>query len=134
MRDLRGRRAGGGLDPAVRAMAAAMMHRGPDGDGFHDTTWSTIAQRRLDIIDRAGGAQPMPNEDGTRLEGMFAYAIVDDHRHEVFIARDRVGKKPLFYTVLGWGSALRQRTRRAPPGPFLAGQGVRKQAEGQAAG
>src|SRR5262245_55067609 len=59
----------GPLNPDVRAgvrrMNAALAHRGPDGDGFHDDGPATLAQRRLAIIDRAGGAQPMSNEDGT---------------------------------------------------------------------
>jgi asparagine synthase (glutamine-hydrolysing) len=142
----------GRLHPDARAavplMNAAIAHRGPDGEGFFDAVDVSLGHRRLAIIDRAGGHQPMTNEDGTcqiifngevynhrelrpeleakghrfrtssdteailhayeeygpacveKLEGMFAFVIYDGRRRELFAARDRLGKKPFFYTVL----------------------------------
>lgn len=137
-----------GMTRAVVAMNAALAHRGPDGDGFFDDTCVALGHRRLAIIDRTGGHQPMANEDRScwivfngeiynhrelkplleskghrfrtscdtevilhayeefgpacveRLEGMFAFAVYDGRRRELFAARDRLGKKPFFYTVL----------------------------------
>lgn len=141
------------LDPTIRAalpaMTSALRHRGPDGDGFYSDPYVGLGHRRLAIIDRAGGKQPLANEDqscwitfngeiynhvelrerliakghrfrtrsdteaivhayeefGTscvdHLEGMFAFAIYDQRTRELFVARDRLGKKPLFYAVLG---------------------------------
>jgi asparagine synthase (glutamine-hydrolysing) len=141
----------GDLDPgvsgAIRAMNARLRHRGPDGDGFLVRPWVALGHRRLAIIDRAGGGQPMSNEDQSiwivfngeiynhrelrpllmarghqfrtssdteailhayeefgdacveHLDGMFAFAICDLRRREVLLARDRLGKKPLFYAV-----------------------------------
>jgi asparagine synthase (glutamine-hydrolysing) len=134
---------------AVPAMAAAIRHRGPDGEGFFSDERVSMGHRRLAIIDLATGDQPIANEDRScwivfngeiynhralrdvllkcghvfrttsdteaivhayeeygaacvdRLEGMFAFAIWDQRRRELFVARDRLGKKPLFYAVLG---------------------------------
>lgn len=49
----------------VRAMAARMQHRGPDGSGVYLRGPVGLGHTRLSIIDVEGGAQPMSNEDGS---------------------------------------------------------------------
>jgi len=126
-------------------MADAVRHRGPDDDGFYLNGPVGLGMRRLSIIDRAGGAQPIHNRDRSawivfngeiynyrqlrkqleklghtfytnsdteaiihaydqygadcpkHLRGMFAFAICDERTQELFLARDRVGKKPILY-------------------------------------
>jgi asparagine synthase (glutamine-hydrolysing) len=46
-------------------MTATLVHRGPDGDGFHLDGPVALGHRRLSIIDIEGGSQPMANEDET---------------------------------------------------------------------
>jgi asparagine synthase (glutamine-hydrolysing) len=131
----------------LRHMADAMIHRGPDDDGFYLSGQIGLGFRRLSIIDLSGGHQPLSNEDGTawiifngeiynyqdlraelvakghifktrsdtevivhlyeeygtdcvqRLRGMFGFAIWDARDRSLFLARDRIGIKPLYYYV-----------------------------------
>ena len=48
-------------------MAGALRHRGPDGCGRYAGPRVGLAHVRLSIIDVAGGAQPLGNEDGSVL-------------------------------------------------------------------
>ncbi|HTR55732.1 MAG TPA: asparagine synthase (glutamine-hydrolyzing) [Kofleriaceae bacterium] len=132
---------------AVQAMADAMRHRGPDGEGLWRDDHAILAHRRLSIIDLDGGAQPMVagplvltfngeiynfvelrrrlealghvfrtrsdsevilhayRQWGTacveQLDGMFAFALWDGELQQLLLARDRFGKKPLYYRVRG---------------------------------
>jgi asparagine synthase (glutamine-hydrolysing) len=84
-----------------------------------------------------------------RLEGMFAFAIWDARRRELFLARDRVGVKPLYYARLPGGvlfgsevkallahpalvaeldeeALFHYLTFAFPPAPMTLFQGVRK--------
>lgn len=131
----------------VERMTAALNHRGPDGSGIYLDDRVGLGHTRLSIIDLAGGAQPIHNEDerfwivfngeifnypelraeliqkGHRfstatdteavlhlyeergpscldaLNGQFALAIWDSVKKELFLARDRYGILPLYYTV-----------------------------------
>jgi asparagine synthase (glutamine-hydrolysing) len=49
----------------LEAMAAAMLHRGPDEGAVRTFGRAAFAFRRLSIIDVTGGAQPIANEDAT---------------------------------------------------------------------
>src|SRR2546422_3226959 len=53
------------VGPLITRLTAALVHRGPDGSGIHLACGRSIAlgNRRLSIVDVAGGAQPMANED-----------------------------------------------------------------------
>jgi len=47
----------------IRRMMGIMRHRGPDGSGCYIDDTAALGHTRLSIIDVAGGAQPLTNED-----------------------------------------------------------------------
>ena len=172
---------GQGRDPIspglIKAMADAIAHRGPDGEGFHVEPGIALAHRRLAIIDLSSGAQPMFTPDGAtvvvfngeiynfkalrreleglgyqfrtrsdtevilyawqawglqcvrRFSGMFAFALWDARAETLVIARDRIGKKPLYYAVrdnrwLAFGSELKALHAAGWPSRALSPQAI----------
>src|SRR5881394_1401625 len=158
----------GEAESRVRAMTAAMRHRGPDDEGFlagnPRAPGLALGMRRLSIIDLAGGHQPIWNETRdvavvfngelygyrdlrerlslcghrfrtqsdteilvhaweewgedalSELRGMFAFALLDLRERYatapiLFLARDPLGIKPLYYTQTPEGFAFASEMR-----------------------
>lgn len=172
--DLRGTRP---IDPALlQGMTDALIHRGPDGSGYHCEPGVGIGHRRLAIIDLEGGRQPIFNEDNSiavtfngeiynfqslhneleslghrfrtkcdtevivhaweewgehcvdRFNGMFAFVIWDRNKDCVFLARDRIGIKPLYYGVTTDGFLLFASELKAILKHPMAGRNIRPDA------
>src|ERR1700730_6447072 len=135
----------------LRRMCDALVHRGPDQDGYLLGDHVALGMRRLSIIGVESGRQPIYNEDRTiavvyngevynftelraelegrghrfatatdtecivhlyeehgercveHLRGMFAFALWDERRQRLLLARDRLGEKPLVYHEGGGG-------------------------------
>jgi asparagine synthase (glutamine-hydrolysing) len=51
-------------DRLTRHMTAALVHRGPDDEGYFAAGCAALGFRRLSIIDLEGGQQPIRNETG----------------------------------------------------------------------
>ena len=64
----------------LAAMTKALVHRGPDGEGFYADAPAGVylGHRRLAILDLAGGAQPMWNAAGTI--GVVCNGEIYNHR------------------------------------------------------
>src|SRR5262245_20549686 len=143
--DLAGRRSA--PSGVLRRMADALVHRGPDDDGYLDMPHVGLANRRLSIVGLADGKQPIANEDRSvwcvfngeffeypekraeleakghrfrthtdteliphlwedygenlvdHLKGQFAFCVHDTRKNTIFLARDRFGICPLYWTV-----------------------------------
>ena len=52
-------------EATLRRMADAIVHRGPDEDGYFQQDGVALANRRLSIVGLADGRQPIANEDQT---------------------------------------------------------------------
>ena len=75
-------------------MAARMVHRGPDEEGFHVGDGVGLAFRRLRIVDLHTGSQPQANEDG-RVRVVFNGEI---YNHAA-LRRDLESRGHVFRTV-----------------------------------
>ena len=92
-------------------MAAALQHRGPDGCGRYAGPRVGLSHVRLSIIDVAGGAQPLGNEDGSVLVvyngEVYNYLEL---RTELIAAghrfRTRSDTEVLVHAYEQWGSAM----------------------------
>ncbi|MCB1461039.1 MAG: asparagine synthase (glutamine-hydrolyzing) [Nitratireductor sp.] len=69
---------------SVRAMTDAIVHRGPDEDGYFDAPGIEFGARRLAIVGISDGTQPFANETGT-VHAVFNGEIYDhaERRHEL---------------------------------------------------
>ena len=48
----------------IKGMTDAIMHRGPDDEGYYHDDNASLGQRRLSIVDVAGGHQPLFDDSG----------------------------------------------------------------------
>ncbi len=137
----------------LKAMSEALERRGPDENGTYINGDTALMHRRLVVIDRENGKQPMSARHGDatyvivyngelynsadlreelkadgfhfrghsdtevvlktyikygarcgeKLNGIFAFAVFNTRERSLFLCRDRVGVKPLFYYAYDGG-------------------------------
>ena len=64
----------------VDALAEALEHRGPDGEGRHTRAGTALMQKRLAIIDLSGGDQPLYGPDGENGPVLVANGEIYNYR------------------------------------------------------
>ena len=84
---------GEGNNEDLIRMTSVLSHRGPDGLGTHSNGKVFLGHRRLSIIDRDGGQQPMSNED----ENIWITYNGEIYNHEL-IRADAESKGHIFKT------------------------------------
>ena len=99
---------------AIRAMAATLVHRGPDGEGVHVGPGYGLGHRRLAIVDIAQGAQPMSNHDGsmwvTYNGEIYDFSeMMDDLKAAGHIFKTRCDTEVLVHAWEEWGEDCLER-------------------------
>ena len=137
----------------LNKMSETLQRRGPDENGIYINGDTALIHRRLAVIDRENGKQPMAarygdvtyvivyngelyntselreelkadgfhfrghsdtevvlktyikygERCGEKLNGIFAFAVFDSMRRSLFLCRDKIGVKPLFYSEYSGG-------------------------------
>jgi len=95
----------------LRRMAAAIVHRGPDGFGLALGSRVGLAHVRLSIIDVAGGAQPMATEDGDLVVAfngeIFNYVeLTAELKRNGHRFRSRSDTEVLLHGYAEWGDRM----------------------------
>jgi asparagine synthase (glutamine-hydrolysing) len=93
----------------LRRMTGALGHRGPDGNGYYRDRHAALGHTRLAIIDTAGGAQPLCNEDGTiwvTFNGeIFNYVeLAGELRHRGHMFRTASDTEVIVHAWEEWGT------------------------------
>ncbi len=95
-------------DPgALRRMAHAIRHRGPDGEGFFEEGPIGLAHRRLAILDLATGDQPMTRGDCTVVFNGEIYRFAelrDQLRSRGHTFTTTSDTEVLLFAYLEWGT------------------------------
>ena len=98
----------------VQAMTRALHHRGPDDEGYVSGNGVALGHRRLVVIDRDGGIQPMRDEQrglAVVFNGeIYNYRALNDELAGLgFAARTRSDTETVLNAYAAWGDECVQR-------------------------